>query len=188
MVAFTRILVCLLLVPCLAHAQQRHSDGIDDVLQYTPYAAVFALKACGVESRDNWQALALTSVASFVASAGIGYVMKQTIKEWRPDDSDQKSMPSGHSIVAFAGATMLYHEYGKVSPWITIAGYGVAAFTAVDRVVRDRHHWYDVLAGAGIGFAATEVTWWLSRKIFTQKKDQVLVGFSGNTLDVAVRF
>ncbi len=183
---YTVLLIFLL--PCLVQAQQKHSDGIDDVLQYTPYATVFALKACGMESEQEWGPMAATTVASFVASAGIGYIMKHTIKEWRPDNTDQKSMPSGHSIVAFAGATMLYHEYGKVSPWISIAGYGVAAFTAVDRVVKDRHHWYDVAAGAAIGFVATELTWWLSKKLFQRKKNQVLIGFSGNTLDLAVAF
>ena len=68
-----------------ASAQQRHSDGLDDVLQYVPYASVFALKACGVESRDDWKKLTLTTVASIVASTGTGWVLKHAIKESRPD-------------------------------------------------------------------------------------------------------
>lgn len=169
-----------------ANAQQKHSDGLDDVLQYTPYASVFVLKACGVESRDDWTKLAVTTAATWVVSAGAGWVMKHTVDEWRPDNSDQKSFPSGHSIIAFAGATALHKEFGKVSPWISVAGYGVATFVAVDRVVKDRHHWYDVAAGAAIGFAATEVTWWLSDMVFKKNKDKVAIGFSGNTLDVAI--
>ncbi len=181
-------LLFLLLSPSFAHAQQPHSYALDDVLQYTPYATVFALKACGVDSHDDWKTLTLTTAASFVASAGIGYLMKQTIDEWRPDHSDRKSMPSGHAVVAFGGATMLRHEYGHLSPWITVAGYGVATLTAVDRVVRDRHHWYDVVAGAGIGIAATEVTWWLSRKLFPKQKDRLLVGINERGLELAMRF
>ena len=169
-------------------AQQKHSDGMDDVLEYVPYASVFMLKACGVESRDDWTKLAVTTVAAWAASAGSGYILKHTVKEWRPDNSDQKSFPSGHSIVAFAGAMALHKEFGKVSPWISVAGYGLATFVAVDRVVKDRHHWYDVAAGAGIGFVATEVTWWLSDKVLKNKKDHIAIGFSGNTLDVAVRW
>jgi membrane-associated phospholipid phosphatase len=183
-----RYMIVLLLSMLMinVHAQQKHSDGMDDVLQYMPYASVFALKACGVESRDDWTKLAVTTAASWVASAGAAYVLKHSIKETRPDFTDQKSFPSGHSTIAFAGATMLHKEFGKISPWVSVAGYGVATFVAVDRVVKDRHHWYDVAAGAGIGFAATEVTWWLSRKVLKSKKDQVLIGFSGNTLDLAV--
>lgn len=169
-----------------AEAQQRHSDGLDDVLQYAPYASVFALKACGVESRDEWDKLAVTTAASWVASAGAGWVLKHTVKEWRPDHTDQKSFPSGHTIVAFAGATALHKEFGKSSPWISVAGYGMATFVAVDRVARDRHHWYDVAAGAGIGFAATEITWWLSDLVFKKNRDKVAMRFSGSAFDVAI--
>ena len=180
------ILVTCLLMCVDAQAQQKHSDTFDDVVQYLPYASVFTLKACGVESRDDWTKLAVTTAASWVASAGTGWVLKHTVKEWRPDDTDQKSFPSGHSLIAFAGATALHKEFGKVSPWISVAGYGVATFVAVDRVVNDRHHWYDVAAGAGIGIAATEITWWLSDLVFKKNRDRVAMGFSGNTFDIAI--
>ena len=77
----------------------------------------------------------------------------------------------------------------RLSPWISVAGYGVATFTAVDRVLKDRHHWYDAVAGAGIGIAATELTWWVSDRLFKhwRKKEQVAIGFSGNSLDLAIR-
>ena len=32
-----------------------HGDGIDDVLQYTPMAASFLLKAAGVKCRSSWE-------------------------------------------------------------------------------------------------------------------------------------
>jgi len=177
----------LMAIPTKAQ-EQKHSDAIDDVMQYLPYASVFALKACGVESRDDWTKLTVTTVASWVVSAGVGYTLKHTIKEWRPDHTDQKSFPSGHSIFAFAGATMLHKEYGKISPWISVAGYSVATFTAVDRVIKDRHHWYDVAAGAGIGFLSAELTYYLANKVFKNKKENVSLGFTGNRLDVAIRW
>lgn len=180
------LLVVLMLVTMSARAQQRYSDGLDDVMQYVPYASVFALKACGVESRDDWKKLAITTAVSWVATAGTGWVIKHTVKEWRPDESDRKSFPSGHTMIAFAGATALHREFGKVSPWISVAGYGVATFVAVDRVARDRHHWYDVAAGAGLGFAVTEATYWLSDRLFPRQKGNIAIGFSGNTLDVAI--
>lgn len=177
-----------LLIVAGAKGQQRHSDGVDDVMQYAPYATVFALKACGVESRDDWKKLVIMTTASWIATAGTGWILKHTIKEWRPDDSDQKSFPSGHSMIAFAGATALHKEFGKVSPWISVAGYGVATFVAVDRVARDRHHWYDVATGAVLGFGITELTWWFSDQLFPRQKNNLVIGFTGNTLDVAVHF
>lgn len=180
------LLVILLAISVGVRAQQRHSDGLDDVMQYVPYASVFALKACGVESRDDWKKLAVTTTVSWAATAGVGWILKHSIKEWRPDDSDQKSFPSGHSMIAFAGATALHKEFGKVSPWISVAGYGVATFVAVDRVAKDRHHWYDVAAGAALGFGITELTWWLSDKVFPRQKNSIAFGTSGTTLDVIV--
>ena len=179
------LVLLLLTVVGEADAQQRHADGIDDALQYAPYASLLALKACGAESRDGWPKLALTTAASWVVAAGTGYVLKHTVREWRPDHSDQKSFPSGHAIVAFAGATALHKEFGRLSLWISVAGYGVATVVAVDRVLKDRHHWYDVAAGAVVGFAATELTWWLSDKLM--RSDKLMVGLSANRLDLAVR-
>ena len=166
--------------------QKKHGDGLDDVMQYVPYASVFALKGCGVESRDDWTKLAVTTAASWVVNAGIGYTLKHTVKEWRPDKTDQRSFPSGHTMFAFAGATALHKEFGRVSPWVSVAGYGVATLVAVDRIRKERHHWYDAVAGAGIGVAATELTWWLSDKVL--RNNQVAIGFSGRRVDVAVRW
>lgn len=164
---------------------QKHSDAVDDVLQYLPYTSVFALKAFGVDSKDNWRDLALTTAASWVMAAAPAYALKHSVNAWRPDHTDQKSFPSGHSTVAFAGATMLRHEYGHLSPWVSVAGYGLATFVAVDRVARDRHHWYDVAAGAALGTGMSELTWYLSRKVL--KRQDVAIGFSGTQVDVAVR-
>lgn len=163
---------------------QRHSDGLDDVMQYLPYASVVGLKAFGVQSKDNWRDLLLTTAASWVATAVPAFALKNGVKEWRPDNTDQKSFPSGHSAVAFAGATMLRHEYGHLSPWISAAGYGVATFVAIDRVAKDRHHWYDAAAGAAIGAGMGELTWYLSRKVL--KRKDVAIGFSGRQMDVVV--
>lgn len=184
--------VIALLSAMPAQAQEHHSDTFDDVLQYVPYASVFALKACGVQSRDEWPQLAVTAAASWVATAGVAYVLKHSVKEWRPDGSDQLSFPSGHSCFAFAGATVLHKEFGRLSPWISVAGYGIATMTAIDRVVNDRHHWYDVAAGAGIGILSTEVTYYLGDKLFKNSRlfnnDHASLVFTGTQLSLALRW
>jgi len=180
------LLACLLLAAPSLFAQQRYSDGIDDALQYLPYATVVGLKIGGVDSRDDWPQLAAATAASWVVTAGVAYALKHAVSETRPDGSDNRSFPSGHSSVAFAGATMLAIEYGHLSPWIVVGGYSVATFVAVDRVARDRHHWYDVAAGAGIGVLSAGLTHYLSDKIFGHRR--VAMGFSGNRIDVALRW
>ena len=169
-----------------ANAQQRHSDGLDDVLQYVPYASVLTLKACGVKSRDEWPQLLVATAGSWVVSAGVSYTLKHTIHEWRPDNSDNRSFPSGHSAFAFAGATVLHKEFGHLSPWISVAGYSVATMTAVGRVCKDRHHWYDVCAGAAIGFLSTELTYYVTDRLFPYHN--VSIAFTGNSIDFALRW
>lgn len=133
-----------------------HGDGIDNVLQYVPTVAVFGLKVCGVKTDTSWKKRLTVSVASFAVNAGVTYALKRTIHERRPDGTDNRSFPSGHTSIAFCGATSLMHEYYKVSPWIGVAGYAVATTVAVDRVRRNRHHWGDVVAGAAIGCLSAE--------------------------------
>lgn len=173
------LLSCLLLSAPLS---AQRSDALDDVLQYVPYASLFAMKAAGVDSRHQWPQLAVTAAASWVATAGVSYVLKHTVREWRPDDSDRRSFPSGHTAFAFAGATALRHEFGKVSPWIAVGGYALATAVAVDRVRRDRHYWHDVGAGAVIGVLATEATYYLSERLFDAKQVAVSVAPAGLSL------
>lgn len=154
---------------CMAQASRQyrsyHGDGIDDVLEYTPMAASFLIKAAGVKCRSSWEQRIYKSGASFVLCSGTVYLLKHAVRRTRPDGTDDNSFPSGHTAVAFSGATVLHKEFGKTSPWISVAGYAVATLTAVDRVRRNRHHWDDVAAGAVIGVLSAEASYWLVDKI-----------------------
>ena len=161
-------------IGCFAQASSQykryHGDGIDNYLQYTPMAASFILKAAGVPCRSSWEQRLYKSGASFILCAGSTYLLKHSIHKMRPDGTDNRSFPSGHTAVAFCGATVLHKEYGKTSPWISVAGYTVATITAVDRVRRNRHHWEDVAAGAAIGFLSAQASYWIVDKITGKKK------------------
>lgn len=155
----------------VAHQYKRyHGDGIDNVLEYVPTAAVFGLKLLGVPAESSWKRRLTVSVVSFGINAAVTYFLKHTIHEMRPDGTDNHSFPSGHTAVAFCGATTLMHEYRKVSPWIGVAGYAVATTVAVDRVRRNRHHWGDVVAGAAIGVASAEAGYWIGDIILGKGK------------------
>lgn len=135
----------------------------------------------------NWQRFAVNTIASVgVAYAG-KTVLKALIKEERPDHSDNKSFPSGHASMAFAAARSIDKEFRKDNIWIPIAGYAAATAVAVERVARNRHHWYDVVAGGAVGIGAAELTWWLSDKFLGTGKN-LSVGTSGQTIDVTYNF
>ncbi len=135
----------------------------------------------------NWPRFAVNTIAS----VGVPYVgktaLKAMIKEERPDHSDNKSFPSGHAAMAFAAARSIDKEFRQESIWIPIVGYAAATAVGVERVASDRHHWYDVVAGAALGYGAAELTWWLSDKLFG-KGSNIAVGSSGNSVDVVYNF
>lgn len=139
------------------------------------------------EGGHNWPRFAVNTIGS-VGVAFVGKTaLKAMIKEDRPDHSDNKSFPSGHAAMAFAAARSIDKEFRKDCIWIPIAGYAAATAVGIQRVAKDRHHWYDVAAGAGVGFGAAELTWWLSDLCFG-KGSNIAVGSSGNTVDVTYNF
>ena len=168
----------------------RHDNGPDNVLQYTPYAAVFIMKAAGADNGHDWTRTAVNAATSLVVSSGVTYILKHSVSELRPDHSDRHSFPSGHTTVAFSGATVLHHEYGHLSPWVSIGGYAVATLTGADRVWRNRHHWHDVAAGAAIGILGTELSYLATDRLFRRlfPQSEVSMTVTGNGLEVALYF
>ncbi|WP_419828092.1 phosphatase PAP2 family protein [Sphingomonas sp.] len=74
--------------------------------------------------------------------------LKHIFPERRPDNSDDRSFPSGHAAVSFAAAATLENRYG----WkVGLPAFLVASFVGAGRVEARKHHWYDVAAGAAIG-------------------------------------
>ena len=135
----------------------------------------------------NWPRFVVNTLASVGVAYGVKTALKAMIKEERPDYSDNKSFPSGHAAMAFAAARSIDKEFRKESIWIPIAGYAVATAVGIERVASDRHHWYDVVAGAGLGLGTAELTWWLSDKLLG-KGCNVAIGTNGNTVDVKYSF
>lgn len=101
----------------------------------------------GVLIERDWEGLkqgALSVGTSLAASL----ILKQCVKEWRPDYSNRHSFPSGHTSTTFSTATFLQRRYG----WkVGVPAYVVASYVGWGRVYAKKHHWWDVLAGAAIG-------------------------------------
>lgn len=76
--------------------------------------------------------------------------LKPLIARERPDGSDHKSMPSGHSTRAFAAAAFIHHRYGKLA---SLPAYALAWTVGASRVDAGAHHWSDVIAAAVLTWA-----------------------------------
>jgi len=135
------------------------STKADDLLQFAPGVAFYALNLAGVKSKHGL----VDGTALYVLSEAImgvsTYSVKHIVGRERPNGGDKFSFPSGHTANAFAAAEFLNQEYRDVSPWIGYAGYAAATATGVLRMYNNAHWLSDVVAGAGFGIASTKLAY-----------------------------
>lgn len=135
-----------------------HHIKVDDYLQYLPAAAYLGLGPAGVSSRHGIVGRLLAGATATVALGIMTEGLKLAVDEERPDGSDKRSFPSGHTAKAFAGAELMRLEYGL--PY-AIGAYTVATGVAFLRMYNGRHWLNDVLAGAGIGILSARIGYWM---------------------------
>jgi membrane-associated phospholipid phosphatase len=177
----TLILLCAVLL-CFSRTALSQTEGerhehtrIDDYIQYAPMAAGLGLGWLGVEARHSGRDRVLLTGTAFCTMTAIAGGLKYTIREERPDKTDNRSFPSGHAARAFMGAELVRMEYGTP---LGIAAYGTAIGVACLRVYNDRHWWHDVAAGAGIGILSTHIAYWvlpLEKRILGWDNEQAAV-------------
>ncbi|MBR4809522.1 MAG: phosphatase PAP2 family protein [Bacteroidales bacterium] len=95
---------------------------------------------------------------SYSFAYSTGFILKRVMHTLRPDGSDYRSFPSGHTLFAFTSAELMRNDYG---PWWGAAFYTMACGTAAERIYGNRHWFSDVLAGAGLGILSAHIGIWL---------------------------
>jgi len=68
------------------------------------------------------------------------------------------SFPSGHSIEAFAVATVIARRYGKQHRWVPYAAYGLASVVGFSRLTLNVHFLSDVVMGGALGYSISRFT------------------------------
>ncbi len=156
------------------------SKGLDiagDILQFTALLSPAVLMAAPME---DWVTIGVMYAESVLVSYGAKSLAKAFVNRARPymyydnrpmdlvNEGDwNDSFMSGHSTLAFTGASFLSYVFSKYfgdSPLkyvVTAASYTVAATTAVLRVAGENHFLTDVLAGAVVGTASGFLVPWL---------------------------
>jgi membrane-associated phospholipid phosphatase len=112
---------------------------------FATYAVGRALNKPGVAT------LGADLVRAQIVAQGTTQLLKLTAQRERPDDSNDMSLPSGHSAGAFATASVLQAHYGLKAG---IPAYVMASWVATSRLQARKHHLSDVVAGATIGILA----------------------------------
>lgn len=134
-----------------------------------PLVTAWIMKAAGVKSRSTTRRMVTSNAFALALAAGLTEGTKHLVNEPRPDISDNHSFPSGHTALAYVGATVLSREFGHVSPWITVGAYSAATATELLRIKHNSHWLNDIYMGAGIGVVATNFGYWLSDRIYGEK-------------------
>ncbi|MDF3078402.1 MAG: phosphoesterase PA-phosphatase related [Sphingobacteriaceae bacterium] len=138
---------------------------VDDRLQYMPVVSVYALGLAGIKGKnDLLDKTALFFISNTIMSASVDFIKTQSHK-LRPDGSDFRAFPSGHTATAFSAAEFMAQEYKGVSPWYAVAGYSMAATTGALRMLNNKHWFSDVVTGAGVGILSTKAAYFIYPKI-----------------------
>lgn len=127
-------------------------------------------------NENRFRRLAWLGYKTIVISAGVNYLVKEFFHRHRPYQVEGEvkngqlaelsqyewdgpisklqynSFPSGHTVSAFAMATILATEF-KDSKWVPVVAYSVAGLTGLSRIYDNKHWASDVFMGAVFGWA-----------------------------------
>jgi hypothetical protein len=163
----------------IPHSAANASHLADDILQFSPALMVYGLNIAGIKGRNNVFDQTMIYVMSNLILNGTVQSIKNISQEQRPDLSDYRSFPSGHTAEAFASAEFLREEYKDKSPWLGYLGYGMAVTTGCLRMYNQKHWVSDVIAGAGLGIISTRLSYILypliQKKLFKIKMHKTVV-------------
>jgi hypothetical protein len=163
----------------IPHSAANASHLADDILQFSPALMVYGLNIAGIKGRNNVFDQTMIYVMSNLILNGTVQSIKNISQEQRPDLSDYRSFPSGHTAEAFASAEFLREEYKDKSPWLGYLGYGMAVTTGCLRMYNQKHWVSDVIAGAGLGIISTRLSYILypliQKKLFKIKMQKTVV-------------
>jgi membrane-associated phospholipid phosphatase len=141
--------------PLFGDDAEQASDALRGLAAGSYLLTAVAVPSDSAASRASGLAVGLSTVALERATVtGLKALSGRT----RPDGSDDRGFPSGHTSMATATATMAADNltYVDTPDWVLTSSriglYGLAAGTGWARVEAEKHYPSDVLAGYAIGY------------------------------------
>lgn len=147
----------------------RSGNVADYAVAASPLAATWIMKAAGVKSRSSTRRLLVSNALALGLAGGLTEALKHTTSQPRPDFSDNHTFPSGHTALAFVGASVLHREYGYISPWVSLSGYAVASLTEALRVRHYAHWTSDLSMGSAVGLMSANLAYFITDRILPEK-------------------
>ena len=90
------------------------------------------------------------ATSAIIANGLCTYGIKFITGRIRPDGTNRRSFPSGHTSSSFLAATIADDLYGSK---IGVPAYLLAGLTGLSRIHDNKHYLSDVIFGAGLGIA-----------------------------------
>lgn len=137
-----------------------YKTSLDDYIQYAPIAMMYGADLLKIPARNSVWNQSKYLVFSELITASIVHLLKNTTKIARPQSSTLTSFPSGHTGQAFVASQVLFNEYYRTRPLLSLSGYAFAGATGALRVINNRHWVPDVLMGAGIAILVTNLVYY----------------------------
>ena len=145
----------------IQNSKWRTNTQIDNYIQYAPMAEMYIVDISLSKTKKEVFQQTKNLIISQLFTAVIVQTLKMSTNITRPNGAAH-SFPSGHTSVAFTGATALYLEYRDTNPFIAYSGYGFSTATGILRITNNKHWLSDVLVGAGIGMLSAQLTWYIN--------------------------
>ncbi len=156
---------------------------------------MFLADGLGVQAENHWFDQTKNATFSLLLSQLITTGMKVNIDKERPNGANNEALPSGHTSLAFASATVFYEEFKNTEPLLAYSGYAFALTTAYLRMAKNKHWLSDVILGSAVGMAVTKLIYHFDHLFawnpFMQSEKFVLTSNFGNGRGgfyLAVRF
>ena len=91
-----------------------------------------------------------STTSAIIGNVLCTYGLKFVSGRVRPDGSNRRSFPSGHTSSSFLAATIAHDLYGRK---VSAPAYVLAGLTGLSRIHDDKHYLSDVIFGASLGIA-----------------------------------
>lgn len=102
---------------------------------------------------DRFRTFSYTLAQAYTTNYILTQGLKYATHRMRPDGSSSTSFPSGHASQIFTIATVVSHYYGK--NW-GVPLYALSVLVGVSRIEQGRHWPSDAVAGAALGYIASQ--------------------------------
>ncbi len=101
-----------------------------------------------MENNKDLGEASIRALFSGITAVSLTFLIKTAVKRPRPDKSDKKSFPSGHTALSFA----IFHTYASnTKGFYRYLFYIFPVGVAFSRIYKNHHYLSDVIAGSLVG-------------------------------------